>query len=197
MFCTQCGSSMPQGSKFCGACGEPRTETPSPRDTSTEVIKSNYPVVDDAISEDWYVRLTEGQRTLLWCLSLILILVYGIGLLLIAILLFKELGRPRHAGFYKASFGRILLGADTRRLTNNEGRRSNVSHGVLVTGVIYDTPAFDSGIVPGDIIKGINSQPIHSPSALSELLARLAGQLVKIDLNREGQALELQVQLNA
>ena len=173
--------------------------------TQAAVCKEEVPVVnspnqsriEDSNTSDWYERLTVEQRIFLWLASAILVFVYGIGLIPVAILLFKELGKPAKTGFYKSSYGRVLLGADVRNLASEERTRSNITHGVLVTGVIYDSPAFSSTIIPGDIITAINGHSIYSPSVQSELLLRLAGQLVTINLERVGQSHELKVQLNA
>ena len=45
--------------------------------------------------QNWYNQVTPNQRNLLWICSVPLVLVYGVGIGVMALLLFLELGRRK------------------------------------------------------------------------------------------------------
>lgn len=196
MFCTQCGNAITIGSKFCNACGARASDFPLSKEESSRFDDPNDQATSNAITSDWYESLTDGQRNLLWIVSIVFVFVYGIGLIPLTFLLFKSLGQSHSNGFYSAGFRKFVLGADVRNLTSNEQRRAGVRSGVVVSGVIYESPAFDSGIVPGDIILTINGEPVHTTLVHSNLLQRFVGQRATISLIRDGQNDNIEVQLN-
>ena len=64
--------------------------------------------------------------------------------------------------------------------------------GVYVTTVQKDGPAFNAGIVQGDVIKEINLNPVHNSAGLQEQISKLRpGEKAVITILREGKQLEL------
>jgi serine protease DegS len=63
--------------------------------------------------------------------------------------------------------------------------------GVLVSGVLGDGPADKAGLKPGDLITGIDRQPISgSPQMLEMIAAKAPGSPLTVTLLRDGEALE-------
>ncbi len=59
--------------------------------------------------------------------------------------------------------------------------------GVLLTDIQPDSPAAKAGLRPGDIVIGINDQPVHSPSELVRIIGDMRpGAGARIGLWREG-----------
>ncbi len=71
-----------------------------------------------------------------------------------------------------------------------------VDHGVYVREVIPDTPAAQAGIRRGDIITAIGGLTIDEDHPLINILAHFeTGQRVQVELNRNGQTLQVEVTL--
>ena len=68
--------------------------------------------------------------------------------------------------------------------------------GVYVTTVQKDGPAFNAGIIQGDVIKDINLNPVHNSAGLQEQISKLRpGEKAVVTILREGKQLELIVTL--
>ncbi len=66
--------------------------------------------------------------------------------------------------------------------------------GVLIVRVVPGSPAMKAGLKPGDIIVKVNDQPITKSDAVQELVQNQnVGTPMKVDLNRRGQPLTLEV----
>lgn len=64
--------------------------------------------------------------------------------------------------------------------------------GVYVTTVQKDGPAFNAGIIQGDVIKEINLNPVHNSAGLQEQVSKLRpGEKAVITILRDGKQLEL------
>lgn len=68
--------------------------------------------------------------------------------------------------------------------------------GAYVNVVIQDSPAFKANILEGDIIIQIADKPVTSAQECSDFLSMYAGQKVSFKLIRNGQTLDVDVQLN-
>ncbi|HNM78163.1 MAG TPA: PDZ domain-containing protein, partial [Tepidiformaceae bacterium] len=74
--------------------------------------------------------------------------------------------------------------------------RLPVSEGALVLALSPNGAGDRGGIQPGDIITGINGQPVDAESPLLNVLMAFApGDQVKVVLNRNGRIIEAEVQL--
>ncbi|MGO8955834.1 MAG: trypsin-like peptidase domain-containing protein [Streptosporangiaceae bacterium] len=82
--------------------------------------------------------------------------------------------------------GNVLPPATNNCLGSNEGAGipttvAPVSSGTLVLGALCGTPAAQAGLVPGDVITKVNSQPVSSPASLMNILQAIkAGSTVKL-----------------
>lgn len=68
--------------------------------------------------------------------------------------------------------------------------------GALVTVVIEDSPAFLANILPGDIVIGIDSLDVISPSQLIASLPLFAGREVSVRILRAGEERVVKVRMN-
>ena len=68
--------------------------------------------------------------------------------------------------------------------------------GAYVSAVIQDSPAFKANILAGDIIIQIADTPITNMQETSEPLRVHAGEKIPIKVIRNGQTLDIDVQLN-
>lgn len=69
--------------------------------------------------------------------------------------------------------------------------------GAYVSAVIQDSPAFKANILTGDIIIQIADTPISSMQETSEPIRAHAGQKIPFKVIRNGQTLDIDVQLNS
>jgi Do/DeqQ family serine protease len=66
--------------------------------------------------------------------------------------------------------------------------------GVIITGVLQGAPAAKAGLQPGDLLRAVNGQEVHTVGELLTQIAALSpGQAVKIDITRKDQKLSLDV----
>ncbi|MBB5019066.1 serine protease DegQ [Chitinivorax tropicus] len=67
-----------------------------------------------------------------------------------------------------------------------------VKRGVLINGVVRNSPAHDAGILPGDILVAVAGQAIRDvPNAINRIAAIQPGQTVELSLIRNGQAVSI------
>ena len=94
--------------------------------------------------------------------------------------------------------GRPLLGiiVDTR-FNSEMAERFNVPEGVLVKEISPLTGAYKAGIERGDIITAIAGETIKNKQELDEIKNRYkAGDVIEIEIYREGETLTLEVELS-
>jgi S1-C subfamily serine protease len=81
-------------------------------------------------------------------------------------------------------------------LNDSERKLLQTNKGVVITSVIDDSPAFNADALIGDIITGINGQPVNSSQEFSSVvLPAYAGQNVTLSIQRGQRHLEKSVQL--
>jgi Do/DeqQ family serine protease len=96
----------------------------------------------------------------------------------------------------KGRIDRPWLGVDIRTLSEAAEIKEyikGVSDGVLVMAIRPDTPAYRSGLKPGDVIVGIDGTPIKEARDLQrKILEKQIGQMVKLELVRDGKTIVIE-----
>ena len=88
--------------------------------------------------------------------------------------------------------GRVHLGwigVQGQKITPDMANALNLDHaaGVILSGIVPDSPAAAAGLQIGDIIQKVNGEPLINFRALNRLVARTSGQKLAIELLRKGQ----------
>ena len=94
--------------------------------------------------------------------------------------------------------GGAFLGVDLTRITPELRTHFGVpeDRGVLVAGVVDDSPAARAGIRTGDIVTAVDGEPVESTAGLIRALAeRKAGDRVSVEVWRDGHPLEVDATL--
>ena len=90
-----------------------------------------------------------------------------------------------------------MVGVDEiQQLTTQAAERFGAPdlRGGLVTSIYRDSPAYRSGLRPGDVIVSFNGTAVNDPGHLSRLVSDAAiGSTARVGILREGRRLELQV----
>jgi len=89
------------------------------------------------------------------------------------------------------------LGVEIQELNPALRIALGVEHGVLVTGVIEDSPAEKAGLKIGDLILALDGEKITDYPTLRRFIRQHPDQAVKITILRTGKKLELEVSLAA
>jgi hypothetical protein len=89
----------------------------------------------------------------------------------------------------------FIFGAFCRDLSDRERQQLQTNRGAYVITVVDNTPAYNSDILPGDVIVGANGQVPNGEAGLTELLSENRGRTVGITLIRAGKTLSKQVSL--
>ena len=92
---------------------------------------------------------------------------------------------------------RSWLGISIIGLEESEGGKTyfpDLKSGVVVTEIFPGTPAYASGLQPADVILKVDGAPVAKARDLQhEILAKKVGQVVKLDIVRSGQPVEVSV----
>lgn len=88
---------------------------------------------------------------------------------------------------------RIGLGINYRDLTSDEARKLANGRAIAVNYVIKDSPAFEAGIISGDIILHIANQDIASATRMEKVKTDYSGQTVPVAIARNGERITLQM----
>jgi S1-C subfamily serine protease len=95
----------------------------------------------------------------------------------------------------------VDLTPDRRKEINEESDASfkvTQDEGVLIVGVVRNSPAQEAGLRPGDIIEKVGGQPIESAADVQEQVeASAVGDDLAIEVNRDGRTEKLQVRPGA
>ena len=93
---------------------------------------------------------------------------------------------------------RAMLGVGISDVNAQIAAQANLVEidGVYVTTVQKDGPAFNAGIIQGDVIKEINLNPVHNSAGLQEQISKLRpGEKAVVTILRDGKQLEIIVTL--
>ncbi len=95
----------------------------------------------------------------------------------------------------------VDLTPDRRKEINEESDASfkvTQDEGVLIVGVVRNSPAQEAGLRPGDIIEKVGGQPIENAADVQEQVeASAVGDDLAIEVNRDGKIEQLQVRPGA
>jgi S1-C subfamily serine protease len=93
--------------------------------------------------------------------------------------------------------GRVLLGVVTRVLNDPERARLQSNRGLVVTGVIDISPAYNFDVLVGDIMLTLDGLPLATPDSILSLLDAYKGKTVRVKLNRAGMPLEKDITIGS
>ncbi|MBW4559262.1 MAG: trypsin-like peptidase domain-containing protein [Trichormus sp. ATA11-4-KO1] len=105
--------------------------------------------------------------------------------------------------FTKGRAEHPFLGIEMTDLSPNKKRELNQEKnlniqqetGVVIKGVMDDSPAKEAGLLPGDIIQKINGRPVNIAAQVQKLVeSSTVGDILAIEVNRSGKIQTLKVQ---
>lgn len=91
---------------------------------------------------------------------------------------------------------KMRLGTNTVPLPDDVRTRLQRNTGVYVPIVVRGTPAFNSNVLEGDVIVGINGADVSDPKGFTDQLTQYAGQTVKLSIIRGSEPVSISVKLN-
>lgn len=119
----------------------------------------------------------------------------GLGFAIPSIRVKKIIGQLASSGKVRLSYD---PGFETTPMTYRLAAQNNLRAimGLLVTSVNKDGPAYESGILPGDIILKIGNERVHSPMHAQALMREYEeGDTMRIELLRNDQRYEAKMEL--
>jgi S1-C subfamily serine protease len=78
------------------------------------------------------------------------------------------------------------FGTNFRDLTDSERQQLQTNHGAYVVTVVDGSPAYESDILPGDIIVRLGGQVANGAGGLTELIKANFGRSVQVGIVRAG-----------
>ena len=90
-----------------------------------------------------------------------------------------------------------VLGILYDDLSDELKKQIGSNKGIVVNGVIKETPAFNADFLKGDIIKKIDDAEVVDKKMFADLLVKIAGKKVTINILRDGKELNKTVQTNS
>ncbi|MDH6061806.1 trypsin-like peptidase domain-containing protein [Chrysosporum bergii ANA360D] len=82
-----------------------------------------------------------------------------------------------------------------RRLNQEKNLNIQQTTGVVISGVMENSPAEESGLLPGDVIEKINGRPVRTSALVQKQVeSTTVGDILKIQINRNGQVKTVKVQ---
>jgi S1-C subfamily serine protease len=97
------------------------------------------------------------------------------------------------AGYFVKKHYRF--GANIRDLSESERQQLQTNRGAYVRSVVDNTPAYNSDILPGDVIVGVNGQAANGYSGLVDLIDANRGRTVEVTVIRAGKTVSKQVSI--
>lgn len=92
----------------------------------------------------------------------------------------------------KGSVSRPFLGIRYRFISKDVAILNEVPQGAYIQEVIEEGPADKAGVEEGDIIIGINTQPINEENKLAEIISKVTiGSSLELQIWRDGKGLKL------
>ncbi len=88
------------------------------------------------------------------------------------------------------------LGICFEDLTDELRRKIGSNKGVCITIVMKNSPAFRADLLNGDIVRKIDEIEVIDSTHLKEMIATRKGQLIKLEIFRDGQTITKEIQTN-
>jgi hypothetical protein len=102
--------------------------------------------------------------------------------------------RFQYGAIYLVKY-RFRLGVKWRALTDDERQELQSNRGVYVMTIVDGTPAYQSDILPGDVIIAVDGSPVDGPTGANEMLSTRAGRTVDLTIIRQGKTISKKVSL--
>ncbi|ABA22028.1 Peptidase S1 and S6, chymotrypsin/Hap [Trichormus variabilis ATCC 29413] len=105
--------------------------------------------------------------------------------------------------FTKGSVQHPFLGIEMTDLSPSKKQQINIENklnirqdtGVVIKGVLDDSPAKEAGLLPGDVIQKINGKTVKTSAQVQKSVeSSTVGDILTVEVNRSGEILTLKVQ---
>lgn len=90
---------------------------------------------------------------------------------------------------------RARVGAVVKNLSDAQKQLMQSNHGVVVTGIMNGSPAFDADLLVGDILLSVDGETIGDADSYGEILKNHSGQTCKFQIYRNGKVIDKQVSI--
>ena len=85
--------------------------------------------------------------------------------------------------------GKMYFGIVAQNVDSELSEKNGIPMGIYISKVDNDSPAYQAGLQPGDIIQGINKMPCYSIQRLNDkIYDSSAGQVVNVSIKRKGKS---------
>lgn len=85
--------------------------------------------------------------------------------------------------------GKMYFGIKAQNVDSDLSEKNDIPMGIYISMVESDSPAYQAGLQPGDIIQGINKMPCYTMQRLNDKLYDSAhGQVINVSIKRKGKS---------
>ena len=85
--------------------------------------------------------------------------------------------------------GKMYFGIVAQNVDSELSEKNGIPMGIYISKVDNDSPAYQAGLQPGDIIQGINKMPCYSIQRLNDkIYDSSAGQVINVSIKRKGKS---------
>ena len=85
--------------------------------------------------------------------------------------------------------GKMYFGIKAQNVDSDLSEKNDIPMGIYISMVESDSPAYQAGLQPGDIIQGINKMPCYTMQRLNDKLCDSAhGQVINVSIKRKGKS---------
>lgn len=85
--------------------------------------------------------------------------------------------------------GKMYFGIKAQNVDSDLSEKNDIPMGIYISRVESDSPAYQAGLQPGDIIQGINKMPCYTVQRLNDKLYDSAhGQVINVSIKRKGKS---------
>lgn len=85
--------------------------------------------------------------------------------------------------------GKMYFGIIAQNVDSVLSEKNGIPMGIYISKVDSDSPAYQAGLQPGDIIQGINKMPCYSIQRLNDkIYDSTAGQVINVSIKRKGKS---------